>query len=63
MASASIFFNRPAIVKHIANIISDGELHNSICSNLEQVQIDNFKESLSFLLAITKNLNSKTGSV
>ena len=32
--------NRPAIVKHIANILSDGELDNSTCSNLEQVQME-----------------------
>ena len=32
--------NRSAIVKHIANIISDGGLDNSTCSDLEQVQIE-----------------------
>ena len=38
---ASLFsVNRPAIVKHIANIINDGELDKSTCSILEQVQIE-----------------------
>lgn len=39
--------NRPAIVKHISNIIKDNELDNSTCSILEQVQIEgNRKVSL-----------------
>ncbi|MDD3382868.1 MAG: RhuM family protein [Bacilli bacterium] len=32
--------NRPAIVKHISNIISDEELGNSTCSILEQVELE-----------------------
>ena len=32
--------NRPAIVKHISNILNDKELENSTCSILEQVQIE-----------------------
>ena len=36
---ASLFnVNRPAIVKHISNILNEGELDNSTCSILEQVQ-------------------------
>ena len=36
---ASLFnVNRPAIVKHINNILNDGELDDSTCSILEQVQ-------------------------
>ena len=38
---ASLFnVNRPAIVKHINNILNDGELDDSTCSILEQVQQD-----------------------
>ena len=32
--------NRPAIVKHISNILKDEELEGSTCSILEQVQVE-----------------------
>ena len=38
----ALLFNvkRPAIVKHISNILNEGELDSSTCSILEQVQYE-----------------------
>lgn len=56
---ASLFnVNRPAIVKHINNILNDGELDNSTISILEQVQHEenrNIKRKLINMILMMKN--------
>lgn len=52
--------NRPAIIKHISNILNDGELDSSTCSFLEQVQKDvnrNIKTIVYFTLVISSFIN------
>ncbi len=54
---ASLFnVNRPAIVKHINNILNDGELDNSTISILEQVQQEGNRNIKRKLLSSNKKL-------
>ena len=62
--------NRPAIVKHISNILNEGELDNSTCSILEQVQREgnrNVKRNVNYynldmIIAVGYRVNSKRGT-
>ena len=67
---ASLFrVNRPAIVKHINNILKDGELEQSTCSVLEQVQIEGSRKvkrkikifNLEMIISVGFRVNSKYG--
>ena len=67
---ASLFrVNRPAIVKHINNILKDGELELSTCSILEQVQIEGSRKvkrrikiyNLEMIVSVGFRVNSKYG--
>ena len=61
--------NRPAIVKHIGNILKDGELEYSTCSILEQVQIEGSRKikrrikiyNLEMIVSVGFRINSKYG--
>ena len=63
--------NRPAIIKHIANIIKEKELDNSTCSILEQVQkegnrtvIRNVKiYNLDMIISVGYRVKSKRGII
>ena len=62
---------RPAIVKHILNIIDSGELDNSTCSILEQVQNEGGRPvkretkiyNLDMIIAVGYRVNSKRGTI
>ena len=62
---------RPAIVKHVSNIIDSGELDNSTCSILEQVQNEGGRfvkretkiYNLDMIIAVGYRVNSKRGTV
>ena len=62
---------RPAIVKHILNIINGGELDSSTCSILEQVQNEGGRSvkretkiyNLDMIIAVGYRVNSKRGTV
>ena len=67
---ASLFkVNRPAIVKHISNILKDEELDSSTCSVLEQVQIEGSRTvkrhlkiyNLEMIVSVGFRVNSKYG--
>ena len=67
---ASLFkVNRPAVVKHIGNILKDGELESSACSVLEQVQIEGSRTvkrhvkiyNLEMIVSVGFRVNSKYG--
>ena len=61
--------NRPAIVKHISNILSDGELEGSTCSILEQVQREGNRiikrkikyYNLDMIISVGYRVNSRRG--
>ena len=61
--------NRPAVVKHINNILKDGELESSTCSILEQVQIEGSRKvrrsikifNLEMIVSVGFRVNSKNG--
>ena len=63
--------NRPAIVKHISNILNDKELENSICSILEQVQIEGNRKitrkikiyNLEMIISVGYRVKSQRGIV
>ncbi len=63
--------NRPAIVKHISNIIKDNELDNSTCSILEQVQIEGNRKvsrnikiyNLDMIISVGYRVNSQRGII
>lgn len=69
----AMLFNvtRTAIVKHSNNIISSGELENSTCSILEQVQTEgsrlvnrkNKVYNLDMVIAVGYRVNSKRGTI
>ena len=55
---ASLFnVNRPAIVKHINNILNDGELDDSTCSILEQVQHEGNRNIKRQMIIVVKKLS------
>ena len=62
---------RPAIVKHILNVINSGELDNSTCSILEQVQNEGGRSvkretkiyNLDMIIAVGYRVNSKRGTI
>ena len=62
---------RPAIVKHILNVINSGELDNSTCSILEQVQNEGGRAvkretkiyNLDMIIAVGYRVNSKRGTI
>lgn len=67
---ASLFnVNRPAIVKHVSNILRTGELDNSTCSILEQVQNEGSRTikrkvyyySLDMIISVGYRVNSRRG--
>ena len=69
---ASLFdVNRPAIVKHISNIINEGELDSSTCSILEQVQKEgnrNIKRKVNYynldmIISVGYRVKSKRGII
>ena len=69
---ASLFnVNRPAIVKHISNILNEGELDNSTCSILEQVQKEGTRTikrkvnfyNLDMIISVGYRVKSKRGIV
>ena len=69
---ASLFrVNRPAIVKHIGNILKDEELDSSTCSVLEQVQIEGSRKikrkikiyNLEMIVSVGFRVNSKRGII
>ena len=69
---ASLFdVNRPAIVKHISNILKEGELDNSTCSILEQVQKEGNRDikrkvnfyNLDMIISVGYRVKSKRGIV
>ena len=69
---ASLFnVNRPAIVKHINNILNDGELDDSTCSILEQVQHEgnrNVKRKINYynldmIISVGYRVKSKRGII
>ena len=69
---ASLFrVNRPAIVKHIGNILKDEELDSSTCSVLEQVQIEGSRKikrkikiyNLEMIVSVGFRVNSKQGII
>ena len=63
--------NRPAIVKHIANVLNDGELDSSTCSILEQVQIEGNRKvtrklkiyNLDMIISVGYRVKSKRGII
>ena len=63
--------NRPAIVKHISNILSDGELEGSTCSILEQVQREGNRiikrkikyYNLDMIISVGYRVNSRRGII
>ena len=63
--------NRPAVVKHISNIIKDNELEISTCSILEQVQKEGDRDvkrkvniyNLDMIISIGYRVKSKRGIV
>ncbi|MCM1195964.1 MAG: virulence RhuM family protein, partial [Roseburia sp.] len=67
----AILFNvqRPAILKHISNILSNKELDSSTCSFLEQVQIEGNRHikrkincyNLDMIISVGYRVNSKRG--
>ena len=62
---------RPAVIKHITGIISSGELTDSTCSILEQVQIEGGRlvirgtkiYNLDMIIAVGYRVNSKRGTI
>ncbi|MBE5763867.1 MAG: phosphoribosylaminoimidazolesuccinocarboxamide synthase [Clostridiales bacterium] len=60
---------RPAIVKHISNVLNDKELDNSTCSILEQVQIEGTRRvkrkyniyNLDMIISVGYRINSNRG--
>ena len=62
---------RPAIVKHILNVINSGELDKSTCSILEQVQNEGGRSvkretkiyNLDMIIAVGYRVNSKRGTI
>ena len=62
---------RPAVIKHITGIISSGELTDSTCSILEQVQIEGGRSvrrgtkiyNLDMIIAVGYRVNSKRGTI
>ena len=61
--TASLFdVNRPAVVKHVSNVLKDKELDTSTCSILEQVQIERILASINqtaFGIDVYKSLEEK----
>ena len=63
--------NRPAIVKHISNILNDKELENSTCSILEQVQIEGNRKitrkikiyNLDMIISVGHRVKSQRGII
>ena len=63
--------NRPAIVKHISNILSEGELDSSTCSILEQVQKEGNRTikrkvnyyNLDMIISVGYRVKSKRGII
>ena len=63
--------NRPAIVKHISNILKEGELDESTCSILEQVQVEGNRRinrkfkiyNLDMIISVGYRVKSKRGII
>ena len=63
--------NRPAIVKHVSNILKDGELDSSTCSILEQVQTEGNRQvkrtiklyNLDMIISVGYRVKSQRGIV